>query len=173
MRQKKKTSWKQLDLFTRFFKPSKRSSVRSPLTLPASDAQLQGIWLSLIENYFPDRNDLADYAVVWSVRSQLRTLASCNISARKVIVARELNHPSHLRWLNPLLYHEMCHAVLGENVPKRNGKRRWHGKEFKVLERQHAGIELLDEWIKQGGWSRAVRSDRSRRAHRQRKRSND
>jgi hypothetical protein len=79
-------------------------------------------------------------------------------------VARALDRPE-LKWaLEALIYHEMCHAVVG--IKKSiNGKRnRIHGREFYELERQHPGIEQLDLWIKSGGWQKVVRSYSSHRA---------
>ena len=170
-----RNSWKQLSLFSRFRPKStrgKKKAVRKPSKVTASgksDSYLYGLWAKLIKEYFPHRKDLLRYRVVWSTRNQKRTLASCNVHSQKVIVARELNHQKCYRWLEPLLYHEMCHAVLGDKVPQKNGKHQWHGKEFKALEQRHPEMSPFDAWIKQGGWSRAVRSDRSRRAHQRRK----
>lgn len=79
-------------------------------------------------------------------------------------VARELDAPQHARWLPPLLYHELCHAVLGPDVARKQGKRCWHGKEFRALERRHPEIPALDRWIKEGGWRSAVLSARARAA---------
>jgi hypothetical protein len=123
---------------------------------------LSTIWLDLRKEYFPDREDIDKYEVVWSARRQKRTLASCNIKRKRVIVASELNDARYLPMLSPLLYHEMCHAYLGA-LPRVNGKRRsWHGREFRILERQHPGIPFLDGWIKTGGWLTAVRRARTK-----------
>ena len=130
---------------------------------------IKQIWLDVRRSWFPDRPDLDHYIVVWSRRPQKRTLASCNIESKRVIVARELNYPEHYRWLKPLLYHEMCHAYLGFSVVDEDKRCRWHGREFKSLERRYPGMPEFDYWVKSGGWDRAVRSDRSKRAHRARK----
>lgn len=126
--------------------------------------QLTTLWHSVAETHFPDAKHLSSYTIGWSTRRQKRTLASCCIERQMVRVARELNYPELHCWLEPLIYHEMCHAVLGHTVPIRNRKRCWHGPEFKQLERRHPGIAQLDNWIKSGGWAKAVRSDRARRA---------
>ena len=129
------------------------------------------LWKSLWKEYFPHRRDLDAYTIVWSGRSQKRTLASCNIERKRIIVARELNHPDLHQWLSPLVYHEMCHAVLGFSVVNEDGRGAWHGAEFKALEARHPMMKSFDSWVKHPkGWSRAVRSDRSRRAHLKRKR---
>lgn len=128
--------------------------------------QLKKIWTSLWQRYFPERNDLEGYEVLWSVKPQKRTLASCSLSRKRVTVARELQPADHLRWLEPLLYHEMCHAVLGLSITRDNGTRAWHGKEFKELESKHHDMAAFQEWIEGGGWRRAVRSDRARRSRR-------
>ncbi len=134
-----------------------------------SSVELLNQWRSIRQQYFPDRPEIDQYLIVWSTRPQKRTLASCSMSKKMVRVAREMRHPDLQKWLEPLLYHEMCHAVLGLNVEKKHGKRHWHGRSFKNLERQHPAMAQLDAWIKSGGWARAVRSDRSRQAHQKRK----
>ena len=134
-----------------------------------SDPMLKTIWLEVRAEFFPDRPDLDDYAVYWSKRNQIRTLASCNFYSKRISVARELNHPNHFKWLHPLLYHEMCHGYLGEDVPEKNGKKRWHGAEFRALEHRHPRMEEFEMWIKVGGWHTAVRSHRARQAHARRR----
>lgn len=126
--------------------------------------RLTKIWQLLAIQYFPNCTELNTYVIGWSTRKQKRTLASCSIEKRMVRVARELNYPELHIWLEPLVYHEMCHAVLGKDIPIRHRKRCWHGAEFKNLESQHPQILLLDQWIKNGGWSQTVRSDRAKRA---------
>lgn len=130
-----------------------------------SDPFLFQVWLNTRKAYFPNRPDLDEYVVCWSSRSQLRTLASCSIERRRVVVARELNNEQVFKWLEPLLYHEMCHAYLGMEVSKSGNKFQWHGKEFKALEKRHPMIRPFDAWVKDGGWSSAIRSDRAKRAH--------
>jgi hypothetical protein len=78
-------------------------------------------------------------------------------------VARELHDVEYASWLEPLLYHEMCHAVLGSTLHA-SGNRSWHGKEFKALERRHPGSKDLNAWMKSGGWAKAVRRDRGKRS---------
>lgn len=81
-----------------------------------------------------------------------------------------MDHPNVHPWLYPLLYHEMCHAFLGDDVPAmRNGKKAWHGKKFKDLEQRHPQMRAFDKWVKEGGWLTAVRSHRTRTAHARRK----
>lgn len=133
-----------------------------PTTQRPSDSRLWGAWQKLVQSRFPERVDLLNYSVHWSKRRQRRTLASCCVAKRRVVVARELNRPEHYQWIEALLYHEMCHAVLGDSVGRIGGKRAWHGPQFKHLERLHEGIPALNRWIKEGGWARAVRSDRGR-----------
>lgn len=134
-----------------------------------SDELLHRIWRSLWQEYFPERNDLDTYLLVWSTRPQRRVLASCNIRCRRVVVARELFVPSAVRWLAPVLYHELCHAVLGESVRTPSGRRMWHGASFRALEARHPDIPAMNLWIRSGGWAMAVRSARSRRAWQVRK----
>ncbi len=147
--------------------PRKRTARPRPTTRRVSsksDEFLLQIWTNLRAEYFPDRPELDTYIVAWSSRSQKRVLASCNIRQRKVVVARELFEPSACRWINPVLYHELCHAVIGEDVRVQQGKRQWHGAEFRALEARHPDIEAMNAWIRSGGWAMAVRSNRSRRA---------
>jgi hypothetical protein len=161
---------RQLNLFALVFPSRVKAARTSPRSRPEnfkeggdqSDPGLKGLWLEVRQDFFPARPDLDEYIVTWSRRRQRRVLASCNIRLRKVLVARELNHPPCTKWLRPLLYHEMCHAYLGEKIEKRGGKRAWHGKEFRSLEARHPEIPLLDEWIRSGGWRSAVLSERSR-----------
>ena len=152
--------------------PRHRAAPRAskPRALPVTESPvLSGTWRSLAERYFPQMPHLAQYQVGWSRRSQKRTLGSCNTRQRKIIVARELNCELGEPWIEPLLYHEMCHAVLESNVPKRGGRRQWHGREFKSLVRGHPQTAALEGWMKSGGWGRLVRSDRARRAAMRRK----
>lgn len=130
---------------------------------PANDPHLHALWLDLRRAYFPERPDIDGYTVGWSSRGQKRVLATCFPTKLVVKVARELQDPAHAEWLAPLLYHEMCHAYLGK-VAHANGRLMWHGPEFRALERRHPESPKLDRWIKTGGWSKAVRSDRARRA---------
>lgn len=130
---------------------------------------LIAIWEDLIKTYFPEREDLLTYKVGWSRRRQKRTLASCNVRARRISVAREMSLPQCTEFMAPLLYHEMCHAVLGDKVARAGSKRMWHGPQFRSLEQRHPGILHLDLWIKQGGWAQAVRSYRSKEYHRKRR----
>ncbi|RIL06265.1 MAG: hypothetical protein DCC75_10975 [Proteobacteria bacterium] len=148
--------------------PKKRLSTPRP-----NPFVLMEIWKRLVHNYFPERADLLNYRVCWSARRQKRTLASCHIKQRKVRVARELSAPEHACRLEPLLYHEMCHAVLGEEMAlsyrSRGMKVPWHGTEFRALEVKHPKSRELEAWIKGGGWSRAVRSSRARESYAKRR----
>lgn len=148
---------RQLPLFWQRPKRTKRLA-----QIPQESSQyLSQEWRNLRIKYFPDRVDLDDYTVTWSSRRQKRTLASCNLRMRKVIVARELDHPDIAIWLIPVLYHELCHAVLGTQVRRTGKKRAWHGPEFKALVNRHPLTNKLDHWISSGGWSKAVRSARA------------
>ena len=130
----------------------------------ASDSALHEMWCELRVRYYPERTDLDQYVVAWSSRKQKRVLASCNIRARRVSVAQELCEPLAVQWLEAVLYHELCHAVIGEDVATPSGKRLWHGAQFKALERRHPDIPALESWLRSGGWAMAVRSNRSRRS---------
>ena len=151
-----------MQLLLRLFqKPAPRraqSNRGSPLL---SDPELTALWRSVRQDFFPERGDLDTYCVRWSLRRQRRTLASCHIRSRRVVVAKELRDPLFHEHLPALLYHEMCHAALGEDVGYRNGKRAWHGPRFRALESKHPGIVRLDAWIKSGGWAYAVRRSRA------------
>lgn len=156
------TKWPSLRFL--FRKRVRVTSSRRTQKVKISDGELLKLWISLREVYFPDRIDIDSYQVYWSSRKQKRVLASCNIKRRCICVARELNDPSHEKWLSPLLYHEMCHAIIGEGVAKSGRKKLWHGAEFKRLEARHPEICTLDRWMRTGGWLHAVRSDRARRS---------
>ena len=151
----------QLNFLSKLVVRKKRLSV-SRCADQREDLVLKSIWLRVRAEYFPDRLDLDAYTVRWSRRRQRRVLASVSITRKFVCVAKELASEAHYCWLEPLLYHEMCHAVLGENVVIKKRKRQWHGTEFKLLERNHPASSSLDLWIKTGGWSRAVQSSRAR-----------
>lgn len=137
---------------------------KRPIVRPVeSEPILSTMWKEIRAKYFPDRPDIDEYSIVWSTRRQKRTLASCNVRTKKVNVARELANPKLQEWLDPLLYHEMCHAIIGIPGANARGRRQIHGREFRSLERKHPRIRDLDHWIKTGGWLSAVRSDRARR----------
>jgi hypothetical protein len=129
-----------------------------------ADERLQQLWLKLSAEYFPQQEHLSLYIVRWSSRRQKRVLGSCHLKRRHVVMAKELDRPEHWEWVEAVLYHEMCHAVLEDSVQRRRGKRQWHGEDFKLLEVRHPLTAALKDWINAGGWHRAVRSDRSRRA---------
>lgn len=134
-----------------------------------SDEFLLTVWHNLRREFFPDHAHIDQYTVTWSPRPQKRVLASCNIRRRRIVVAQELFEPSATRWIAPVLYHEMCHAVIGEGVHlSQSGKRLWHGRQFRQLEAKHPDIEAMNAWISTGGWAMAVRSHRARRAWRSR-----
>lgn len=137
-----------------------------------SDEFLATVWINLRREFFPDLSELDSYVVSWAARPQKRVLASCNIRARRVTVARELFEPTASCWIAPVLYHEMCHAVIGEGVQlSRAGKRMWHGDQFRRLEARHPDIPAMNAWIQSGGWAMAARSYRARRAWRARPRA--
>ncbi len=129
---------------------------------------LRELWTKLLAQYFPDRQDLSDYSIRWVDRSQRRTLASCSVTRRRVHVAAALNCSRCEPILEPLIYHEMCHAVLGKPIEV-DGRRVWHGREFKALERRHPGIPELDAWIRAGHWMSAVRTHKSRKTRQARR----
>jgi len=117
---------------------------------------LLDIWNDLREQYFPNHPHLNDYKIIWSERKHRRTLASCNVERKRISVAPVMKLPEANQYLEALIYHEMCHAVLG--MPERvNGRRRIHGRDFKNLEMLHHGIPHLDRWIANGGWIAAAR----------------
>lgn len=135
-----------------------------------SDEFLLTVWKNLRREFFPDHAHIDEYTVAWSARPQKRVLASCNIRRRRIVVAQELFEPTAARWIAPVLYHEMCHAVIGEGVHlSQSGKRLWHGRQFRQLEARHPDIEAMNAWIATGGWAMAVRSHRARRAWRGRR----
>ena len=166
-RQKLSSITEQLELL---FAIAPRQNQKSRRRVSQSDPILHEQWCQIRKSFFPELTDLDSYVVAWSNRPQKRVLASCNIHRRRILVAKELNQESVSCWLEPILYHEMCHAVIGHGVAlSRSGKRQWHGAEFKALEARHPNIVALDEWIKSGGWARAVRSSRSKEAWRRRR----
>ncbi len=125
-----------------------------------SSSCLKRLWLQIRHEWFPQRPDLDQYQIYWSTRPQLRTLASCCFESKRISVARELSYANCEQWLEPLLYHEMCHAYL-DTIK--------HSKEFKVIENRHPLIKLFDNWIDSGGWGTAIRSDRAKRSHKRRR----
>lgn len=168
IRKLRKKAAKASPAATRSIRPRTLRPPKNRRSSGKSDPALLELWRELRRDYFPDRADIDDYIVRWSGRRQIRTLASCNPEKRRVNVARELNYPKHFQWLKPLLYHEMCHAVLYQHM-RREGDYRHHGREFKALERRHPEIQAFNQWIKSGGWLSAVRSSRARDYHQQKK----
>jgi len=136
------------------FKPKKK------IVKIQSDPHLLSIWKELQEEFFSSEKNLLEYSVSYSQRRQKRVLGSCNITDKKIKIAKELKDPEFHMWLAPLLYHEMCHAVLDRNIPKKNGKRLWHGATFKAIEKRHPKMKEFNSWVKSGGWIKAVRKER-------------
>jgi hypothetical protein len=133
---------------------SSRARVRPDIELGEADNKLLfPIWTRLQESYFADRIDLLSYEVRWSAWKQKRTLASCNVTRRRVVVAPQLRSPELAEWLEPVLYHEMCHAAIGHDVEIRAGKRLVHGPQFNGLVERHPKTAALMEWLKSGGWA--------------------
>jgi hypothetical protein len=152
---------RQIELL--FSRPAPKARTRRRVA--RSDEFLYELWLNLRQEFFPEHAELDSYVVTWASRPQKRVLASCNITARRVNVARELFEPAASRWIAPVLYHEMCHAAIGISVQtSASGKRMWHGAEFRRLEALHPDIPAMNAWIRSGGWAMAVRSYRARRA---------
>lgn len=120
----------------------------------AENKLLFPIWTQLQETYFADRIDLLSYEVRWSTWQQKRTLASCNVARRRVVVAPQLRAPEMSEWLEPILFHEMCHAAIGHDVEVRGGKRLVHGPQFNELVAKHPKTAALTEWLKSGGWAK-------------------
>jgi len=136
------------------FSPALRKAPElSPIFTPPD---LSLIWLRLHETYFPTHTGLREFTVVWSTRRHRNTLASCSVDTKRILVAGAMAELRARPFLEPLLYHEMCHAVLGK-PEKVNGRRVIHGAAFKQLEQQHPGIADLDMWILSGGWHATVR----------------
>ena len=128
---------------------------QAPKAVDSQDGLVE-LWLKIRNEYFPDREDIDEYRVIWTTRKQTSSLASCNVERKRVEVASPMTLEQSAPYLEALLYHEMCHAILGK-PPVVNGRRVIHGKEFKALERQHPQIPELDNWIKSGGWDNAVK----------------
>lgn len=155
-----------LPVITSQYPPHQR---KQRLLTRESDSQLRAIWIDLANEYFPNQPDLCSYTICWSTRRQKRTLASVSLTRRLVIVAQELKDELFWQYLPPLIYHEMCHAVISTSVKTVRGRRQWHGKEFKELERQHPEIKALEEWIKNGGWRYAVARHRAIASYKKRR----
>ena len=134
-----------------------------PVTPQPIAINLEEEWTALRREYFPERTDLDNYSVRWSNRRQKRTLGSCNVERKRIVIAHAFHQQEMKIYLRPLLYHEMCHAALGKPEVI-NGRRSIHNREFKLLERRHPGIKALDAWIRSGGWrTTEQRHNRARR----------
>ncbi|MCC6933823.1 MAG: SprT-like domain-containing protein [Deltaproteobacteria bacterium] len=143
------------EIFKPAVKPARRPIVNDTRFL--SVTELSMLWQQLAIEYFPACPNLMTFKIKWSRRGGKRLLASCNNQRKTINVSHVLANPKFRATLAPLLYHEMCHAVLGE--PKRvNGRFQIHGKDFKQLEKLHPQTAELNKWIKSGGWTSARRS---------------
>jgi hypothetical protein len=153
--------------------PASNRRAKRKAALKVSDEILLTIWNKLAAEYFPQVPHLRNYIVRWSPRRQKRVLGSCHIASRQVVIAKELKPQEVFEWVEPVLYHEMCHAVLEDKVARLGGKRLWHGAEFKALEARHPQTIALSLWMRNGGWTKAVRSARSKQAYNRRKTKGD
>ena len=147
------------DELFQFFEKIKSETIERPNE--GSELGLEELWRKIRLEYFPEQAEIDHYSVVWSKRDHRSALASCNVDRQRVQVAGAMNLPDSRPLLEPLLYHEMCHAALGQPQVV-NGRRIMHGKEFKALEKRHPQIEALNNWITAGGWEQAVRDYQKR-----------
>ncbi len=141
--------------FSFFNTPPQKTVVSPSRNKISEDPDLKIIWNKLIDQYFNADPELKKYKVVWSGRSQKRVLASCNIYSKVVRVAPAMKFGDAPLFIEPLLYHELCHAVVGFITVGR--KRVFHSRQFRAQEARHPQIELLNQWIKLGGWTKSVR----------------
>ena len=74
--------------------------------------ELRSVWSELQFHYFPNREDILSYTLVWSGKKHRRTLASCNVERKRISVAPVMELEQARPYLPALLYHEMCHAAL-------------------------------------------------------------
>ena len=151
--------------------PAKRISIKKVSDRRSTSKQdnliLESILNRIHLEFFPESKELVNYKISWSTRRQKRTLASCNIREKKINVARELNFPEHEKWLEPLIYHEVCHVIVGRD--KNSGRHCWHGRTFKQLESRHPLMKEFNHWVKSGGWRKAVMSERTKSWWREKK----
>lgn len=147
----------QLELFaTKIFKINKEfPQIHEDRDKYTSREELYRIWTELQKKHFPDIPDLLSFKLVWSNRHQSRCLASINLQKKVVRVAPAMKLKESYYFLSPLLYHEMCHAIVGIKVER--GRRKMHTKEFKILESKNPDIFILNQWIDSGGWKKATR----------------
>ncbi len=124
--------------------------------LEEREINLVTIWGKLENEYFPGDKNLSIYSITWAKRYSKRNLAYCDYQKKRVVVSPVMNNIKLLHMLEPLIYHEMCHAKLGE--PKRvRGRYIYHGKDFHKLEALHPFIKEFNDWIHNGGWANAKR----------------
>lgn len=99
--------------------------------------------------YFPA---LGDTYVAWSGRigrSRRRRLGWWNPRTRLISIHQCLDRAEVPRFfVESIVFHELCHAACD---PSRTptGKRRWHGPEFRALERRFPHVERALEWERQ------------------------
>ena len=150
-----------LSLFDYYYESLRPVAPRRKVEPCHESVELESCWREIRQSYFPDRPDIDDYVVTWSGRRQTLTLASCNTERKIVRVSAFMKERDAIPYLEALLYHEMCHAVVGP-IKSRRGRRVIHGHDFKALEKQHSGIKALNLWIKRGGWNSLIRKTEQR-----------
>ncbi|NOQ97286.1 MAG: hypothetical protein GQ561_03900 [Calditrichae bacterium] len=107
---------------------------------------LSEIFQNLNRQYF--RNGLDQPNIGWSLRKNRHRLGSYDSPQKKMMISKILdnrNVPSYV--VEGIVYHEMLHQL--HPIQKKNGRRIFHGKIFKINEKKFAEHLKLQSWLKE------------------------
>ena len=124
-----------------------------PIISPRKRVNPKGEYYNLVEifqklnsQYF--QNSIDQPHLGWSLRKNRHRLGSYDSHQKKMIISKILddrNVPAYV--VEGIVYHEMLHQL--HPTQKKNGRRIFHGKIFKIDEKKFSEYVKLQKWLKE------------------------
>jgi hypothetical protein len=121
-------------------------SIKKGLNPKGEYYNLAEIFQKLNEQYF--RSSMDQPNLGWSLRKNRYRLGSYDSHQKKMIISKMLddrNIPAYV--VEGIVYHEMLHQW--HPIQKKNGRRIFHGKIFKIDEKKFSEHVKLQKWLKE------------------------